>query len=311
MVISLELIDFHVKNSDGVIVPSSCGCYFEASGNKPTLYLFEIKENKGLPIAENAFYVLPAIAKTLFPNLSVSQINWVISAGIRQSQVNCQEMHGYFYRAEFVDGFTGEARYFSRPFETYRDAWGSKEGYEQNMSSGHGLYRQRTASFIRVPVPAYPRGETFFQENGYTSGFWDNKVVLVSPHKFMTDWAKDELEGSEYDRYLFDSSVDTAIKHTWDHDIAEHCKSLAYLGHYGAERKIRFVNGRHRTANLATLGAPFLPVEVSMSPESLIEFEQTYAWRGENAPYEGLNNSLIEKSISRFKKAFAKLSPTM
>jgi len=212
-----------------------------------------------------------------------------ISNGHYRSRVFFEEAFGHVYKATFKDGFVRSAKFFARPLERYIKAMDDPEGFESNMTSGHGFGTGDSQSFIAVPVPLHPNGEIYFKRNDTHRDEYGYEVVLVKPNEFVRDWATKELSHSRYDEYVFISDADQAAHYMHSTSINDHSPDMAYLG-YCESLGISFTNGRHRTANSAILGAPYLAVDVCIlgDPEQREIFKAKYEWQGDSNPYQGL-----------------------
>jgi len=303
---NIELIDFDIVNKQGQVAASTCGFMLSERQGKPFIELFEVKENDGLYVVDNLFKAAPAIQRLLLPEHHITQIDWQITNGIYQSQVSFEETHGHVYKATFHDGFVNSAQHFSRPLEHYTEAMESPDGFESNMTGGQNLIRGTATSFIAVPVPFHSNEEVYFKrydESKINGGY---ETILVKPNAFIKDWVK---ENSRSDRYIFTSNLETAVRYMRSDSLKEHTLDMAYMG-YNEALGMGFVNGRHRTANVATLGAPYLPLDVSIvgDPEQIISFKEKYEWQGDNKPYRGLNreelNIAEEKNPTNITQSF-------
>ncbi len=146
--------------------------------------------------------------------------------------------------------------------------------YSENLRASFCLSAEK---FYLVSIPFNPKYMFHMMSNPY-GNLDENKfpVLFVSTDKFITYWKNQCSDKGNFflsgidcdDKILLSSTFDVSLRYALPRQMAEG------VG-FDHNRKIRFTNGRHRTVNLASMGAPLIPIQVNK--ESVADFNRMFA----------------------------------
>lgn len=310
----IQIVTFDKENE------AFCGVVAEQHGARPCLHILELAENKAAPLNESFLQGCQALRDQFFPHLGMGQIDWTYTNGICHSDVSFEEHAGAVTKINLNGNHLG-GRNFKLPQKFYNDALASPDGFEHELTSGHGFIRGGVSDIYPVPVAGVPNNTLYFKPNQYEG----MTTVLVDAKKFVAAWREQEashirkhtaakeqegrgpsrmlrglfarahdnmpeadpdLDGRIHDFKLFDSSVARSRDAIWKNTSPEHPMPTAFLNFDPANPHgaIAFLNGRHRVFNTANLGAPYIAIEVDGDVNT---FRQRFEWSGpeiQNAP---------------------------
>lgn len=229
----------------------------ERDGAAPIINLFELSkpENSGPSLATNIFEIAPKIKELHFSGHNIGDINWTITNGLKHSGIEFKELDGHLIEATFKQGFTGEKPMgVTYDLTSYNEAATHQKGLEYGMT--HNLPNSRwmnsgapSERFFAIPAPLHPKGVYYMR--AYDT---NRDVVFVDASRFMEDF---KLRDQEI--RTISSNPSEILRHMWGNTL-NNAQELAQVDF--PDDEIRFTNGRHRTSNLAALGARWLPIEV-------------------------------------------------
>lgn len=308
----IQLVTFDKENE------AFCGVVAEHHGARPCLHLLELAENKATPLNEMFLQGCQSLRDQFFPHLGMNQIDWTYTNGICHSDISFEEQGGAVTRIHLNGNHLG-GRGFKLPLKFYNDALASPDGFEHELTSGHGFIRGGVSDIYPVPVSGVPQNTLYFKPNQYEG----MTTILVDAKKFVAAWreqesayirkhtaAKDhgqgkaqrlmnlftrahdnssvsdaDLEGRIHDFKLFESSVARSREEIWKNTSPDRPMPTAFLNYDPANPHgaIAFMNGRHRVFNTANLGAPYMAVEVS---GDIAAFHEKFAWTPPEAQHE-------------------------
>lgn len=250
-----------------------------SSGERPRISLFEIKENSGAILSQNLFDILPALRDRHFPGTALSEIDFDLTNGFSKSSISVSEIEGGVTRLDFESGYIDGRMRFDT-IESYNQALLSLDGFESAITEGRGFNSAQPRSFLSIDLPSHAQGRYFMETLHSTGANANTELIFVDAEAFVADWRATELgnQGNAHpDAYLFNSDLETASRNMWsdnfDPDVMHSVSEL------GTGDELRFINGRHRAANLATLGARVIPVEVDRSYAETVR--ERYEFSGE------------------------------
>jgi hypothetical protein len=274
----LEIFEIELsQNVDDVLGTTSLGLTVDNNSSPPTIEIFTLQENKGSSPIDNIFEIIPAVRDQYFPDLKVQDINWKMTNNHQRVDMSFHETDGNIIKGEFPNGIPNTESFISA--SDFKKALSSPEGFDEHykaMFGGHVGDAGKSSTIVAVPIPNHPDQVQYMRYEHSDQ----KQLVLVDVSAFLLDWEESNNKLLSGDDYIFSSDLNTAIKHTHTEiDFGlNHTQKVgdASLTYQNSDGEVHFVNGRHRTANLATLGAPFVPL--SIQTDDLEAFKAQYEY---------------------------------
>ena len=297
------MIIFDAQERDGKQVDSTCGIVIGGTNKRPSIHLFEISENEGVPISGNIFQGCREIRDRIFPGVQMDNIDWRLTKSLYDTPIKFSERNGWITKVSLERGMD-MGNYFKMPISDYEEALNDRAGLEYNLTGGRD-FSGNPLTLYPVALPKHPDGYMLFKRNYEVPHMVDDyEVVLASSEKLLSAWkrqtgsfepllekfnlsSEDELRqqnwATGYDSVLLSSPVKDSLEHMWGQD-SENAPDMPHLsfGRY-TDHTLGFVNGRHRLFNAMNAGAPYVPVELHRD-EDVRYFKDRFQWKWFNEP---------------------------
>ena len=284
----LQKLTLDLEDQSGGVHSLTVGVFCDDALQPPSIEIFEVKENEGVSASEYIFLLTPALRAHFLPDMALDDILWKITNNHMRVDFMPHEIDEKLVCVDFPQGIP-----FSRPFMSLSDfdaALSAPEGYDMRYKEhfnglvGGGMGSPR--SIIAVPVPEHPAQVRYMSFQHHEN----NQLVLADVRRFMPDWEIQDKEYGQKDRWdIFHSDVETAIRYTPINVEDQFERTMPIWALYSTGEGGFAIAGRHRTANLATLGAPFVPVSVESSMDAKA-FRQCYEYKGAQPKASRANN---------------------
>lgn len=257
------------------------------AGDRLSVHLMDVEENDGPELFDHLAATCRDVRDQLQADTKLSDITWRLTAGIEDSEFKIQERGNIVTRMDFEHGF----RMLNKlPFSDYENAFASEQGFDAELTSGHGYMWDNPVTIVPVTLP-HKNNATQFFKNGYSP----DDVVIADSAKLLDAWKKQTTPlpkllrslkaseedirnttwGSGYDAVLLSSPLEDSLKHIFINKAAMPME-MAKIS-FDAERGIAFSNGRHRLFNAINAGAPFVPVEIA-DEDGKKAFKDAFEW---------------------------------
>lgn len=274
----------------------------DTRGNRPHIYLFATQKYEGDQLwmdqmPDNAPILFQQALDQTAPHLKLHDVDWSYVDFDEWNCISFSEKHGETCAMHRESAFL----YFDDlPDPQARMKAIIYEPAERRKALFDDPFYTKSSNHIIVPLPLHPLRSLVMEPN-FPNARDEYETVLCDPQKFINFWrmkstAKKPAQIADglsaffkhhtrhddtEDLNLIDTSLERAQNNVTPQKgypnapahISFHVYEEEGSGHFG------FVNGRHRTANLAKLGAPFIPVDLSCK-ENLSLFKSLFEWTG-------------------------------
>ncbi len=256
---------------------STCGFHISQKNGKPLIDLFEIKENSGDLLGNNLPFACKNFLAEVLPGQKLDDVFWRYTCGIHQSELKFHEHAEWIYQIDLSHSDLG-GKYFKRPLSFYEEALNSNEGFAACLTGGPPLPQYGPSKLFVIPVREHPNKILYFKPNYSDENSY--RPIMVDTEKFMSAWIQEyQNEGNFFPTYAHESSLEKSIEYLPEGPDIDYPMEIACLSYGGPGSKFNFINGMHRTINLAKTGAPFIPIEIDFwSPEDEKDFIRQFSW---------------------------------
>jgi len=271
----MELIRFEeIHKHAGIEVSYQFGLIREVSDVK----IFLLENDSHNYFIDHAPNILLAIHKHYDLENEWHEYKWSFVAGAAYSEIIIESKHNTpttitFLNAAVLKPYCSAfkaATYINAILDSRSLQDALLDGYPANLKSS---FTEASTTFYLVHTPRHKK-YLFHMIKPWYCDLEKFPVVLVNSEKFISYWKQqreplpqtifEKLIGKNPsyksidcdDEILLSSTVEISLRYSIPATMAENV-------HFDHENKIRFGDGRHRTVNIANMGAPFIPVQVS------------------------------------------------
>lgn len=129
----------------------------------------------------------------------------------------------------------------------------------------------RTVHVLDHPLDDYP---VFLADSKKFISYWKEKLRMTRANRLVAYFTK----GNSID-YRHNSDDIELLSSTLQESLSRSVPIEMPLGvGFDFENRISFGNGRHRTVNLANMGAPYIPMQVHQ--KCMKDFHKLFYWDG-------------------------------
>ena len=262
--------------------------------------IFFIDQTSFHYFTENTPDVCQKILTEYFLGEKIQNMQWTYTAGGGHSKIIFNEQNNLITTMTFTNGAVLQPYCYAYTMEKYEAALDDPRGLELALLDGYeteafksSFFRDSITRYL-VHTPYHDKYKIHVMKPPYSHDPEQYPIILVDTEKFISYWkqqsvpiaSKDTVidklksifglnQGNCEDRFdgadcrLLSSTLETSLKYYIPDEMA--CGvSLSF------DNIISFANGRHRTVNLANLGAPFIPVQSSSYEEE--KFRTLFEW---------------------------------
>ncbi len=296
----LDIFEFSIYDD---LRKRDCNFSFGLLVSDEKIDLFLTDQDSVYDLEQQIPSICQGILAEYHPDKNLQDIKWTYTAGGGHSDLIFDQCNGLATTMTISNDAVLEPYCCAYEIETYEAALNDPRGLETALLDGYP--EEALSSFSRDPIVRYlaytPNHDTqkiHVLKAAYERFLEDNPVVFVDSQKFISYWKqqctpKEPEEGlisklkekffdmveqkkgycdiDSDDNVLLSSTLEKSLKHRIPNDMA--CG--VSLDH---NNNIRFTNGRHRTVNLANLGAPFIPVQTYKGGEK--QLVDMFEWDG-------------------------------
>jgi hypothetical protein len=300
-------------------VEGNCNLFIELKDGRPLIHVIATEQHDGDSILKNGPFIFDNILKQFFPEHSLHDVAWTYTNGPYHSDVVFDGTGNITTGMTVTNHFATQnhTSYYQKDYQAeYQSAIDSGEDFSAALKRIHGSAQGYPLKRIIVPIPLHPQKFLCLKSDyGDVPHMKDDfEVVFADTSKLIDLWTRQsepkiggrqDLTGhlkslfgqksqnprSQEDLDLIATTVAKSILHVRPELGYPNVPAFASFSSENSE--IGFNNGRHRTANLARLGAPFIPIEMYKGPDTN-SFKSLFEWRGENFVHPVLEKNSYE-----------------
>lgn len=298
----VEFMEFAHDHPSG---PSVCGVAIDHTPQRPLIHLFEVRENEGGPryVSELLPHVAALAMDTYLPGQTLDKADFAYTAPPFHSRFNFMARPGGVYVSQFSSLQMGGSSHMSR--DGYERAL-SSDNFEKHLTGGHPFYQGEGGTIVTLPAPQSESGVYFMKQDGA-----GHHLQLVDTEALRDLWLKQSMreEGVHTpDALVTRYNENAKVMSGDDNPVAPFGTDVATARHHLAHarfdpapdtalvvlgERLSFINGRHRTMNLMTVGAPVVPFTVSHPPNPL--------WRWQMRPQGASDTRALDARLRSMK----------
>jgi len=277
--------------------PAYCGLLVDKTSG--SAHLFEISENGHQPsLSHNIGRACARVRQSKFPDSTIDQIKWRLTCPPRDIDVTFKSLGKAGLELDIPKGNYGESSFFSlKDYERYLNA---PEGFENAVPAARETSKGKTKKVWLISVPEYPGG-IFSMESDTPE-----QAVLADATKLKREWLATtksreraikisqlaDIIGGKTFSYPNDNTLEIlncppnqSKRFMFNFSNIE-TQPVADVSHYARKpldlirgyNGLGFVNGRHRTANLISLGAEFVPLNLRNDSKEQRQFLKNFGY---------------------------------